>query len=62
MSPPHLDDPLRVAFNWRACADVFSGGSEGYPGARKLTALWVEEINERRAAWFDRHPEAVLAS
>lgn len=26
-----------------------------------LTALWVEEITDRRAAWFDAHPEYVIA-
>ena len=36
-----------------------------YPEVREyryaaLAALWVEEINERRAAWFDKHPEAVI--
>lgn len=26
-----------------------------------LTALWREAINDRRSAWFDAHPEYVIA-
>lgn len=33
------------------------GGPDHY---RALTALWREAINERRAAWFDKHPEAII--
>lgn len=35
----------------------FDGGWEEYP---LLTTLWINEINERRAAYFDRHPEAII--
>lgn len=45
------DDDLLLGF------DVSPFGRVGYAD---LTALWIEEINERRAAYFDRHPEAVI--
>jgi hypothetical protein len=45
----------RVAFNMAGAFHVRT------VGLRLLTALWVEAIDDRRAAWFDRHPEAVLA-
>lgn len=45
----------------RALAVAFNFNGEGLAIVDQLTALWVEEINDRRAAWFDRHPEAVLA-
>lgn len=35
----------------------FDGDWDDYP---ILTALWREEIIDRRAAWFDAHPEAVI--
>lgn len=28
---------------------------------RRITALWREAITDRRAAWFDAHPEHVIA-
>lgn len=38
--------------------------SQGFEGRQweyaTLSALWIEEINDRRAAWFDAHPEAVI--
>lgn len=47
----YFDDRLKVAFNVVGVDDPTAESST-------LTALWREEIVERRAAWFDAHPEA----
>lgn len=48
------DDDVRLGFD-------LSGWSYNPAGWEALTALWREAINERRAAWFDAHPEYVIA-
>lgn len=49
------DEPSTLGF------DALSVGAAAYAEYPALTDLWVEQINDRRAAYFDRHPEAVLA-
>lgn len=56
-------DPELYGLRWDdAEAFGFDAPSPGMPtDYQRLRALWREAINDRRAAWFDAHPEYVIA-